>query len=229
MPAMPAPPFPDTPLFDGLDDRQRAAVSEGMSSVILAANQTLFAQGDRAERFYVLVDGRLKVTQVTEDGRQIIVRIVHPGELCGFAPALNRDTYPGHAEAMVPSRLFGWPCRRWEAVVGAAPSLTFSAIRAIGRILDEAHTRLREASTEEAGPRIAHVLLRIARETGEAEGGTIRIPFPLTRQDVADLSGNTLHTVSRIMAAWEARGILVRARRQVIIADLAAFEAIAAG
>ena len=113
--------------------------------------------------------------------------------------------------------------------MGAAPSLTFSAMRAIGRKLDEAHTRLREASTEEAGPRIAHVLLRIARETGEAEGGTIRIPFPLTRQDVADLSGNTLHTVSRIMAAWEARGILVRARRQVIIADLAAFEAIAAG
>ncbi len=219
----------DLPLFATLSDAQRDIVREGMVPVSLQTGEPLFLQGDPATRFYALVEGRLKVTQVTEDGRQIIVRIVHPGELCGFASALNRDTYPGGAEAMVPSRLIGWPYRRWEAVMGAAPSLTFSVMRAIGRKLDEAHTRLREATTEEAGQRIAHVLLRIARETGEEVAGTIQVPFPLTRQDIADLSGNTLHTVSRIMAAWEARGLLVRARKQVIIADLAAFEALAAG
>ncbi|MFT3691118.1 Crp/Fnr family transcriptional regulator [Paenirhodobacter sp.] len=221
--------FRDLPLFAGLSAAHLDAVRVGMMPVVLAPGEGLFAQGAPAKRFFVLAEGRLKVTQVTEDGRQIIVRIVHPGEICGFAPALNRDTYPGSAEAMVPSRLYGWPSSRWEAVMGAAPSLTFSAMRAIGRKLDEAHTRLREASTTEAGQRIASVLLRIARETGEETAGTIQIPFPLTRQDVADLSGNTLHTVSRIMAAWEGRGILVRARRRVIIADLPAFEAIAAG
>ncbi len=235
--AMPKGPMPEQlsrlPLFAGLDPAQLDVVRQGMVRLALAPAEVLFTQGDPAARFFVLLDGRLKVTQVTEDGQQFIVRIVHPGELCGFAPALGRSHYPGSAEAMVESRLLAWPRARWEPLIGAAPSLAFSAIQAVGRKLDEAHIRLREMSTEEAGRRIAHLLLRLAREDAGPDRvspqppGPVEIPFPLTRQDIADMSGNTLHTASRIMAAWEADGILLRARRKVIIADLPALEAIA--
>lgn len=224
----------DQPLFAGLSAAQLDEVRQGMASLSLAPGESLFMQGDPAGRFFVLLEGRLKVTQVTEDGQQFIVRIVHPGELCGFAPALGRSHYPGSAEAMVESRLLAWARTRWEPLIGAAPSLAFSAIQAVGRKLDEAHTRLREMSTEEAGRRIANLLLRLLRESTDKDstgrdsgraGG--EIPFPLTRQDIAEMSGNTLHTASRIMAAWESDGILARARRKVIIADVAALEAIA--
>ena len=221
-----AAPLSDLPLFAGLSPAQLAEVRQGMIRVALSAAEPLFAQGDLAGRFFVLLDGRLKVTQVTEDGQQFIVRIVHPGELCGFAPALGRSHYPGSAEAIVDSHLLAWPRARWEALIGAAPSLAFSAIQAVGRKLDEAHTRLREMTTEEASRRIARLLLRLAAET-RAGSGPVEIPFPLTRQDIADMSGITLHTASRIMAAWEAGGILLRARRKVIIADIDALDAIA--
>ncbi|CAM3241550.1 cAMP-binding domain of CRP or a regulatory subunit of cAMP-dependent protein kinases [Paracoccus aminovorans] len=220
----------DLPLFAGLSPAQLDEVRQGMIRQALAQGESLFLQADAAARFFVLIEGRLKVTQVTEDGQQFIVRIVHPGELCGFAPALGRSHYPGSAEAMVDSRLLAWPRSRWEPLIGAAPSLAFSAIQAVGRKLDEAHIRLREMSTEEAGRRIAHLLLRLARQGNGAappDRGPVEIPFPLTRQDIADMSGNTLHTVSRIMAAWETGGILLRARRKVIIADAAALSAIA--
>ena len=73
-------------------------------------------------------------------------------------------------------------------------------------------------------------LLRLWSEAGRdaipTQGG-IELPYPLSRQDIADMSGNTLHTASRIMAAWEAEGILLRARRKVIIADPAGLAAIA--
>ena len=72
--------------------------------------------------------------------------------------------------------------------------------------------------------------LRLRSEAGEnaidAEGG-IELPYPLTRQDIADMSGNTLHTVSRIMAAWESQGVLGRGRRKVVIADLDALKQLA--
>ena len=77
---------------------------------------------------------------------------------------------------------------------------------------------------------MAHLLLRLWAEAGtnaiDAEGG-IELPYPLTRQDIADMSGNTLHTVSRIMAAWETQGILGRGRRKVVIADGDALQRIA--
>ncbi len=222
------PELADLPFFAALTPDQLRIIAQGMSRVTLEPGENLFLQGDAAARFFLLLDGRLKVTQLTEDGQQFIVRIVHPGELCGFGPAIGRTTFPGSAEAIVPSHLLAWPRARWEPLIAAAPALAVSAIQAVGRKLDEAHTRLREMSTEDAGRRVAHLLLRLARQATPGTG-PVEIPFPLTRQDLADMSGNTLHTVSRIMAAWEAGGILLRARRRVIIADLAGLAAIAEG
>lgn len=230
------PQLTDLTLFSGLTPGQLAIVSKGMARVALDQGQNLFVQGDPAARFFLLIDGRLKVTQLTEDGQQFIVRIVHPGELCGFAPAIGRTTFPGSAEAIVASRLLAWPRAHWEPLIAAAPVLAVSAIQSIGRKLDEAHTRLREMSTEDASRRIAHLVLRMARQatpgpgSGSGSGsGPAEIPFPITRQDIADMTGTTLHTASRIMAAWEAEGILLRARRKVIVGDPVRLAAIAEG
>lgn len=216
----------DPPFLANLTPEQRRVAIEGMSRITLEQGQNLFLQGDPASRFFLLEDGRLKVTQLTEDGQQFIVRIVHPGELCGFAPAIGRAAFPGSAEAILRCRLLAWPRARWEPLIAAAPALAVSAIQAIGRTLDEAHTRLREISTEDASRRVAHLLLRLSRQARPGPG-PVEIPFPITRQDIAEMSGNTLHTVSRIMAAWEAKGILLRARRKVIIADPAGLAAAA--
>jgi len=216
--------------FEGLSPPEVETILTGTTTARLAAGEALFLQGDPADRFFLLKEGWLKVTQVTADGQKLSVRIVRPGEFFACAPALQRDIYPGTCEAIVDSEALVWPRRRWKAVLGAAPSVTMSIVQAIGRKLDEAHDRLREMTTEEAARRVAHLLLRLnAKAEGDAletdEG--IELPYPLTRQDIADMSGNTLHTVSRIMAAWEAQGVLGRGRRKVVIADLGALQEIA--
>lgn len=216
--------------FQGLSPAEVETILTGTSTARLAAGEPLFVQGDPADRFFLLKEGWLKVTQVTADGQKLIVRIVHPGEFFGFAPALQRDAYPGTCEAIVDSEALVWPRRRWKAVLGAAPSVTLSIVQAIGRKLDEAHDRLREMTTEEAARRVARLVLRLRAKAGEdaldSDEG-IELPYPLTRQDIADMSGNTLHTVSRIMAAWESQGVLGRGRRKVVIADLGALQEIA--
>lgn len=216
--------------FQGLSPDEVRTILSGTTTVRLAPGDPLFLQGDPADRFFLLKQGWLKVTQVTADGQKLIVRIVHPGEFFGFAPALQRDEYPGSCEAIVDSVALVWPRNRWKAVLGAAPSVTLSIVQAIGRKLEEAHVRLREMTTEEAARRVAHLLLRLWSEAGgnaiDTEGG-IELPYPLTRQDIADMSGNTLHTVSRIMAGWESQGVLGRGRRKVVIADLDALKQLA--
>ena len=68
-------------IFSSLTPEQLGIIADGMTRVALEPGQNLFLQGDAAARFFLLIDGRLKVTQLTEDGQQFIVRIVHPGEL----------------------------------------------------------------------------------------------------------------------------------------------------
>jgi CRP-like cAMP-binding protein len=189
----------------------------------------VFEQGQQAASFFLLLHGRLKVTQVTQDGQQIIVRVVHPGDLFGFAKALQRSDYPGTARAATESVILGWPTDLWPSFVEQNPRLAVSAMQTIGQRLEEAHTRIREMSTEEVERRVAHAVLRLSRQAGRKEEDGIRIDFPISRQDIAEMTGTTLHTVSRILSAWEARGLVEGGRQKLLVRDMNGLSALADG
>jgi CRP-like cAMP-binding protein len=183
-------------------------------------NEAVFEQGATADFFFLLLHGRLKVTQVTKDGQQIIVRVVNPGDLFGFARALQRSDYPGTATAAIESLVLAWPTELWNVFVEKNPHLAVNAMHTIGQRLDEAHTRIREMSTEEVERRVAHTVLRLAEQAGKPDGGGIRIDFPISRQDIAEMTGTTLHTVSRILSAWEGQGLVQGGRQKLTLKDI---------
>ena len=207
------------PLFRQMEPPALARLMARATSRRVAQGDAVFEQGATAVAFYLLLHGRLKVTQVTSDGQQVIVRVVHPGDLFGFARALARPDYPGTARAAVESIVIGWPMGDWDAVVENNPRLAINAMQTIGQRLDEAHTRLREMSTQEVERRVAHAVLRLAEKAGRIEGGGTRIDFPITRQDIAEMTGTTLHTVSRLLSAWETRGLVTGGRQKLTVID----------
>lgn len=207
------------PLFRQVGDAELSRLMARASARRVARGELIFEQGTAAATFYLLLHGRLKVTQVTPEGQQVMVRVVHPGDLFGFARALNRPDYPGSARAVVDSVVIGWPMSDWDAVVEANPRLAINAMQTIGERLDEAHTRLRELSTQEVERRVAHTVLRLAEKAGRHEAAGTRIDFPITRQDIAELTGTTLHTVSRILSAWETQGLVESGRQRLTVCD----------
>ncbi len=207
------------PLFQRLTEAELARLMVRATSRRVAQGETVFEQGAVASTFYLLLHGRLKVSQVTPDGQQVMVRVVHPGDLFGFARALNRADYPGTARAAVDCVVVGWPMSDWDAVVETNPRLAINAMQTIGQRLDEAHTRLREMSTQEVERRVANTVLRLAEKAGRKEAAGMRIDFPITRQDIAEMTGTTLHTVSRILSAWEAQGLVEGGRQKLTLCD----------
>ena len=214
-------------LFRGLDDAVMTRILARAAIRRVARDEAVYEQGAPAERFYVLLEGRLMVSQVTVDGRQVIVRVVHPGDLFGFAKALRRSDYPGTPRAVVDSRVLGWPMAEWDAVVLTHPQLAVTAMQTIGQRLDEAHTRLREMSTQEVERRVAHTVLRLIDAAGRKVADGVAIDFPISRQDIAEMSGTTLHTVSRILSAWDERGLVICGRQKLTIRDRNGLEQVA--
>lgn len=217
------------PLFERMSDADLDAFLGHASYRRVLQGEAVFKQGQQATSFYLLLDGRLKVTQVTGDGQQIIVRVVHPGELCGFAMALQRSDYPGTATAATDSVLLSWPSELWPQFVEQNGRLAASAIQTIGRQLEDAHTRIREMSTQEVERRVAHAIVRLSLQAGRKEASGIQIAFPISRQDIAEMTGTTLHTVSRILSAWETRGLVQCGRQKVIIRDICRLSELAEG
>jgi CRP-like cAMP-binding protein len=208
------------PLVAKMSEAQLDRLTAQASAGRIPQGEAVFEQGDPAKAFYLLLHGRLKVTQVTSDGQQIIVRVVHPGDLFGFTRALNRPDYPGTATAAVDSLVVAWPTESWDSFVEDNPHLAMNAIGTIGRRLDEAHTRIREMSTQEVERRVAHTVLRLVGQAGRSERGGTSVDFPISRRDIAEMTGTTLYTVSRILSSWEAQGLVEGGRQKLMVRDI---------
>jgi CRP-like cAMP-binding protein len=89
----------------------------------------------------------------------------------------------------------------------------------MGARIQEAHTRVVEMSTEEVERRVAHALLRLANQAGQAVADGVEIAFPISRQDIAEMTGTTLHMVSRILSGWEQAGLVRSGRQRVVIRE----------
>ncbi|WP_455274872.1 Crp/Fnr family transcriptional regulator [Rhizobium herbae] len=215
------------PTFEKMPDGDIEALLAPAVSRRIRSGDAFFEQGGPATHFFLLINGRLKVTQVTPDGQQIIVRVVHPGDLFGFARALGRADYPGTAIGVMESLALSWPTELWPQFIDRSPHLAVGALNTIGQRLEEAHTRIREMSTQEVGRRVAHTVIRLSKQAGRAEGTGIRIDFPISRQDIAEMTGTTLHTVSRILSSWEAIGLVKGGRQKLLLRDPGGLQALA--
>ena len=152
-------------------------------------------------------------------GSRLSCRFVAPGEIFGVAKAIGRTTYPATATAVVDSVALVWPSAAWPRLVEKNPALATNALQTVGSRLQEAHTRVVEMSTEQVERRVAHALLRLAKQAGRKVEEGVRIDFPISRQDVAEMTGTTLHTVSRILSAWEAQGWVEGGRQKIVIRE----------
>jgi CRP-like cAMP-binding protein len=207
------------PPFTRLNDGELGDIVAAATSRLYSAGVCLFEQGAEAEEFYVLVHGRLRVTQVTPSGEQIVVRVVNPGDLCGIARAMGRTTYPATAAAALDCVALAWSMDQWDDMVAHCPGFAAAAMGTIGSRLQEAHARIREMSTEVVERRVGHTVLRLAQQSGNREREGIRIDFPISKQDLAEMAGTTLHTVSRILTAWERAGLVGTGRQKLLIKE----------
>ena len=94
-----------------------------------------------------------------------------------------------------------------------------NAFKTVGSRLQETQTRVVEMSTEQVEQRVAHALLRLVKQTGRKTDSGIEIDFPISRQDIAEMTGTTLHTVSRLLSAWEEKGVIASGRQRVTVVD----------
>ena len=188
-------------------------------SLRYAKGTNVFEQDAPATSFFILLDGHLRVAKLTPAGQQVVVRFVAPGEIFGVAKAIGRTTYPATATAVVDSVALVWPSAAWPRLIEKNPALATNALQTVGSRLQEAHTRVVEMSTEQVERRVAHALLRLAKQAGRKVEEGVRIDFPISRQDVAEMTGTTLHTVSRILSAWEAQGWVEGGRQKIVIRE----------
>lgn len=170
--------------------------------------ETLFYQDDPADGFYVIMEGRIKLSQLTPEGNQVTFHYLKPGEAFGIIAVLRGIHYPVTAEAMEACRVIGWRSEQMVKWIKTYPQIALNSIRILSGFILDFQDRIRELSTERVERRIARSLLRIASHGGEKTDQGISLGLKLTRQDIAEMSGTTLYTVSRTLSKWEEQALV---------------------
>lgn len=214
-------------LFADLPDEALAfALSRGHVQR-LSAGARAFDQGEIASSCHILLHGRIKLVQTRADGAPSFFRYIGPGETFGTVVAVMGVAFPWEAVAVVDSVHVVWSIEAMRELMIRYPEIAIRCTAAAGAWVVELQSRVGELCGERVEQRIARALARLARQAGRRTSSGVEINFPITRQELADMTGSTLHTVSRTLAAWDARGVTESSRRHIVVRQPHALTAIA--
>ena len=176
-----------------------------------------FFQGDPAVYFYVLLSGRAKLMQINQAGQQVNLRTINEWQMFGALGAVRDNaTYPASAQALEHSIALAIKSDYLREMIQTRPYLSFDLMKLMTSYIQEMQERYRELATEKVELRIAHVMLRLISQMGvKTVDGNIELTF--TQQDLAEMSGTTIYTVSRMLSEWERRGFVETGRERILI------------
>jgi CRP/FNR family transcriptional regulator len=166
----------------------------------LPKDATIFLQGDPCDRVWVVDSGRVKIVYQEEDGREVIIELISPGEAFGGGVLLF-PTHPATAKAMEDVTLVSLPTEAYTQFLIQQPKVTLQLLRMLGLrhlTLVKGHS----LAGERVERRMAHILLKLAERCGEPTAEGTRITLSLSRQDLADMSGTTLETGIRTLSRF---------------------------
>lgn len=186
-------------------------------TLTLAPGQTLFHEGDPANRVFTLTRGTLKLYRLLPDGRRHVTGFSHPGDFLGISvDQEHRCT----AEALEQAQLCWFPRSRFDKFVGDRSAMERNLYRLAAQELSMVQELALLLARKTATERLASFLLALADLPDAASRGSRTVRLPMSRSDIADFLGLTKETVSRVLSALKRRGLIrLRATDQVEILD----------
>lgn len=214
-------------LFQGLSREAVEAAQAAGKTLARRRGELYFRQGDPATHVYALLAGRVKLVALHPEGRPVIHRTVGPGEVFGALALLGDQTYPVSAEAWEDAAALAWTGPQLRELALRYPHLALNLVGMAAARVRDLQARVEELVAERVERRIARAVLRLVRQAGRRTEDGVEIDLPLSREDLASLTGTTLYTVSRVLSRWEERGIVAAGRQRLLVRMPHAFAEIA--
>lgn len=199
------------------DDELQSILKNGITRSIEEGG-FFFLQGDEATHLYILTSGQVKLMQSNPSGQQVNLRTIHPRQMFGALGAVRREaTYPATAQALEDSSALAIESGFLHKLMEKSPRISFDLMTLMTSYIQEMQARYRELATERVEQRVANALIRLAGQAGVKSEKEDGIVLSFSRQDVAEMTGTTLYTVSRLLSDWERKGILETGRERIKI------------
>lgn len=220
-------PFDSIPLLAALRKDDREAVAPLCRVRGYEKGETIFREGEPADRIHFVHLGRVKIVKAAGD-RDVILEILGPGEPVGAVAVFERRPFPASAVTLEPSGIVSIPEREFFNLLEKRPEMMRHLLAGLTYRLMMVNKRIADL-TGSAEHRAVRLFLTLADRVGLPKGEGVNIPLPLSRQEIADLIGTTLETAIRLMSRWQKDGLVLTEKDGFVIASAEGLKAAAEG
>jgi CRP/FNR family transcriptional regulator len=206
-------------LFKDLSDAEMKELEPYCSTSTFRKKETIFSEGEPPEWFYLVLSGKVKITKLSHEGKEVILEVISPTDIFGGVAVIKGFPYPANAIAMEDAEVLKISRKNLLRLVDRFPNLMYCMAMQMGERMKSSYDSLKNIALERVEARIAALLLKLAGKVGvESKQGTV-IDMRLTKQDVADMVGTTVETSIRTFSKFKKQDLVSEADGKIIIKD----------
>lgn len=203
------------------------ALLPGLTVGSYRPRQVIYLPGDRAHGVHFLTTGRIKISKVTRDGKELTLAYRNEGDFFGEPCLLDGGPREEMAEAMDASVTVEIPRELLDTLLRNDGGAAYKFARALIVRRKDLETRVEQLIFKDVGAKLAELLLNLGQEHGISDERGIVVGLKITHQEMANLIGSTRETVSLTLSQFKRKGLIQTDGRRVILSDLEGLRAIA--
>lgn len=216
-----------SPVFSTLPVGELTALAAVAREDRYRARDYVFMEGDPADWLCIVKMGRVKIVRHSRTGKDVVLELLGPGEVFGGVAVIERRPYPAAAQTTEASVIVKLPAGAVSSLADRHPGVIREMALMIGRRLRTAHDSVRSLSIDPVEARLAATLLRLAEREGTTTAEGLVLPFHLTRQSLADMTGTTVETTIRVVSRWLRDGLVADDGKRIVLRDVGALRDVA--
>lgn len=183
-------------IFSGLSEKNKTEIASRLTEISVKKKDLIYSSGDKAGTVYILKEGRIKITRFSDDGRELTVDILEPGDLFGELTVAGEQVRESSAAAMEDSYICAIKRKDFEDFIGKMPELSLAITKWIGLRLRRVESRFMDMLFQDVRSRLIAVFRNLSQKYGVPSDNGRKIAIHLSHKEIASLIGATRETVT---------------------------------
>ena len=214
----------NVPIFSDLSSSDLKKISDKMVSRFYEKGKMILLEESQGETFFIILSGVVKVTRLSDDGREVILAILGESDFFGEMSLLDGEGRSANIVATENSEVVTLSRSDFLDCLEKYPKIAIALLEELAIRLRKSDQHIESLSLSDSEQRIGVTLIRLAEELGTIKRGNVMLKGLPYQQDIANMAGTSRETVSRVMKTFEDRNLIIKEGHTVIIPDYLYFK-----
>ncbi len=207
------------PLFSELNDKQLEEISRHCIRQIYKKDNMVLIEEEVGSTMFVILDGRVKISRISDEGREVILSILCDGDFFGEMAILDGQTRSANAVTLEDTQMLIIRRENFLQMLYDYPQIAINLLKELAHRLRRSDSQIKSLSLQNALGRVASTLLRIADDSGIIKQGKVEISQLPPQQDLANMAGTSRETISRVIKSLSQLGYIKKEGSKLIILE----------